>query len=383
MSVADEPSIEPLFRPLTVHGVTLANRIAMSPMARNFMADGVPSSDYVAYFRRRAEGGAGLLFTEATSVDHPSAQIAPNFGINHGDAAATAWKAVVDGVHDAGGRIFAQLFHAGMSRPAGALPFPEVKSLGPSGLAPPASGADAVLAAEPMTDADIAAVVTGFGNSAENAQRIGFDGIELHGAHGYLLDQFFWEKTNLRSDGYGGDIAARTRFAVEVIAECRRRVGPRFPISLRISQWKMSDFGARLVTNPAELERLLAPLVLAGVDLIHCSERRISDPAFPGSDLNLAGWAKKITGKPTIAVGSVGLSGPADRSNAADLEAAAALGSMPDSVRWTVEMLDRGAFDLVAVGRAMLADPSWADKVRSGRWPDLQPFTPAMLARLE
>src|SRR5690242_11091336 len=161
--------------------------------------------------------------------------------------------------------------------------------------------------AEPMTDADIADVISGLANSARSAKEVGFDGVELHGAHGYLIDQFFWEKTNWRTDGYGGDLAARTRFATEAIRETRKQVGPDYPVAIRFSQWKIGDFEAKLAKTPDELDRFLRPLVDAGIDLFHCSQRRFWDAEFEGSNLNLAGWTKKLTGKPTITVGSVTL----------------------------------------------------------------------------
>jgi len=113
--------------------------------------------------------------------------------------------------------------------------------------------------------------------------------------------------TNQRVDGYGGDLVARTRFAVEVIREVRRQVGPEFPASLHFSQWTLQDNHAKLAHSPAELERFLSPLTAAGVDLFHCSQRRFRKPEFEGSSLNLAGWSRKLTGKPTITVGSITL----------------------------------------------------------------------------
>ncbi len=238
-----------------------------------------------------------------------------------------------------------------------------------------------------MTLAEIEWMINAYAQAASDAQHVGFDGIEIHGAHGYLIDQFFWQGTNQRTDKYGGDVAGRTRFAVEVIQECRRRVGPNFPIVLRFSQWKLQDYTARLVTTPDELSRFLAPLAAAGLDAFHCSTRRFWDPEFEGSDMNLAGWTKKLSGKPTITVGSVSL----------DVDFVVSLGRIPkpeasvpggteesreaEMTRLT-EMLARGDFDLVAVGRAMLADSSWAAKVRDGRFAELSAFSPDVLKTL-
>ncbi len=223
----------------------------------------------------------------------------PNF---HGDDALEGWSRVAAEVHEAGGLIIPQLWHVGTVRKIGDHPHPEALPIGPSGLT-----ADGAQVAEPMTERKIQAVIEAYAQAAADAKRIGFDGIELHGAHGYLIDQFFWSKTNKRTDRYGGDLVARTRFAVEIIEACRRAVGPDFPIVFRYSQWKASDYTVKLAETPDELTQWLEPLVDAGVDMFHCSTRRFWEPEFAESKLNLAGWTKKLTGKPVITVGSVGL----------------------------------------------------------------------------
>lgn len=155
----------------------------------------------------------------------------------------------------------------------------------------------------------------------------------------------------------------------------RQAVGPEFPIGLRISQWKLQDYAAKLATTPEEMEAWLAPLVQAGVDVFHCSQRRFWEPEFAGSDLNFAGWAKKLTGKTTITVGSVGLSGdflPAFKGEA----------STPSSLDELLRRLDRGDFDLVAVGRALLADAGWARKINEGRLSELHGFSKEALSTL-
>ncbi len=371
--------IRELFKPFTLKGLTLANRIVMAPMTRNFSPGGVPGEEVAAYYRRRAEGGAGLILTEGTAPNHPQAKNMPNVPQMYGDEALAGWKHVVEGVHAAGGRIFSQLWHVGAVQGQSTPKLP-VAPVSPSGFLKPR-----VKIGEPMTQADIDAVIEGFAQSAANAPRAGFDGIELHGAHGYIIDEFFWDGTNQRTDNYGGDLVARTRFAVEIIQECRRRVGPNFPMQIRFSQWKGQDYSARLATTPQELGRFLEPLVAAGIDAFHCSQRRFWDPEFEGSDLNLAGWTKKLTGKPTTTVGSVTLDvdfivsfgrEPAPPRKPGEVDGRAA------HVDRLLEMLARGDFDLVAVGRAMLADPAWAKKVRKEQFGELKPFTPELLKTL-
>jgi 2,4-dienoyl-CoA reductase-like NADH-dependent reductase (Old Yellow Enzyme family) len=256
-----------------------------------------------------------------------------------------------------------QLWHVGVQPQPGDVLEESNPPISASGLIGPEQ-----VVGKPMTDAEIEAVIDAFAASAEAADRMGFDGIELHGGHGYLLDSFFWHGTNVRGDAYGGNLAARTRFVAEMVQECRRRTRPAFPIVLRFSQWKNVDYDAKLASSPEALEQFLTPLAEAGVDIFHCSTRRFWEPEFAGSDLNLAGWAKKLSGKPTITVGSVGLT--------QDLFASFAEEDTPVSgnIVQLIQMLERGDFDLVAVGRALLADPDWSDKVRAGRLGELQSF---------
>jgi 2,4-dienoyl-CoA reductase-like NADH-dependent reductase (Old Yellow Enzyme family) len=219
-------------------------------------------------------------------------------------------------------------------------------------------------------------VVAAFGQAAADAKRLGFDAAELHGAHGYLIDQFFWAGANGREDRYNGaGIAERSRFAVEVVRAVQAAVGPDFPIILRLSQWKQQDFGARLATTPDEMAAWLQPLVDAGADILQRSQRRFWQAEFDGSDLNFAGWAKKLTGAPTITVGSARLSGEF-------IAAYGGEGSQPASLDDLLRRLDRGDFDLVAVGRALLQDPQWARKVHEGRTGELMPFEASAMASL-
>jgi len=370
-----------LFSPLTLNGLTLPNRIVMAPMTRNFSPRGVPGPDVAAYYRRRAEGGVGLILTEGTSPNHPQAANMPQIPHLYGEDALAGWARVVEVVHRAGGRMFSQIWHVGAVQGQTEPKLPSAP-ISPSGLLKPG-----VKIGEPMTLAEAEAMINTYAQAAVDAQRVGFDGIELHGAHGYLIDQFFWQGTNQRTDQYGGDLVRRTQFAVEVIRECRRRTGPKFPIQLRFSQWKLQDYAARLVNTPDELSQFLAPLAAAGLDAFHCSTRRFWDPEFEDSDMNLAGWTKKLTGKPTVTVGSVSL----------DVDFMVSLGRSPKAessasggngkgrtveMDRLSEMLARGDFDLVAVGRAMLADSSWAAKVRDGRFGELSAFSPEVLKTL-
>ncbi|MGA9884695.1 MAG: NADH:flavin oxidoreductase [Candidatus Acidiferrales bacterium] len=367
-----------LFTPFTLNGLTLPNRIVMAPMTRNFSPRGVPGPDVAAYYRRRAEGGVGLILTEGTAPNHPQAANMPQIPHLYGDEALAGWSRVVAEVRAASGRIFSQIWHVGAVQGPGGPPKLPHSPASPSGLLKP----DAKIG-EPLSVAEIEALVTAYGDAAAAAQRVGFHGIEIHGAHGYLIDQFFWEGTNCRTDNFGGDTAARTRFAVEIIRECRRRTGPNFPIVLRFSQWKLQDYAARLASTPKELAHFLEPLAASGVDGFHCSTRRFWEPEFDGSDLNLAGWTKKITGMPTITVGSVALTVDFVDSFRGAQDSAAANGAGGTAhINQLVEMLARGDFDLVAVGRALLADAAWAAKIRDARIEHIRIFTPEALKTL-
>ena len=358
-------SVETLFKPFHAANLDVDNRIVMAPMTRQFSPEGVPGEDVAGYYRRRAEGAVGLIITEGTTVNDPVATMSASIPQIHGDKPLAGWQKVVDEVHAAGGKIAPQLWHTGMARNPKDAPHPELPSASPSGILKPGKQV-----AEPMTVDHIESVIKAFADAAADSKRIGFDAIELHGAHGYLIDQFFWNGMNERNDDFGGDLVKRTKFAVEIIKACRAAVGPDFPIILRFSQWKQQDYTARLAQNPAELEQFLIPLADAGVDIFHCSQRRYWEPEFEGSDLNLAGWTKKITSKPTITVGSVGLTG----------EFIAAWGgeeSQPRQIDDLLERLEREEFDLVGVGRALLQDPNWAVKIRDSRHGELQNYDAA------
>jgi 2,4-dienoyl-CoA reductase-like NADH-dependent reductase (Old Yellow Enzyme family) len=375
---------DPLFRPFSVKSLKLRNRVVMAPMGQGHANGGVPDPGYPAYYRRRAEGEVGLIISGATAIPHPSAHMDLNEPHFHGDEPLAGWKRAIDEVHAAGGSMIPQLWHSGLHGLAYVPPAWDLH--GPSGVWFPGPRADgsagpSEVRGQPMTQADIDAVIDAFGHAAETAQRLGFDGIEIHAAHGFLIDQFFWERTNLRTDRYGGSLRDRTRFAVEILEEIRRRVGPDFPIFMRISQFKMMDYTARLADTPDHLAEFLEPLADAGVDLFDCSLRRFQQPAFAGSHLNLAGWVKKLTGKPTLCCGGVGLgSGSVDfgDENAYKATASASLSEL-DAL---CEMLDRGDFDLVSLARAILGDATWPLKVRQGKEHELKPFTADLMMSL-
>lgn len=360
-----------LFSPFQLKSLNLKNRIVMAPMTRSFSPDGVPTDDVAVYYTKRAAGEVGLILSEGTVIDRPASSNDRNIPHFYGEKALAGWQNVINNVHSAGGSMGPQIWHMGVMDNHYSGWLPDAPFEGPSGLNRPGSENG-----QAMTDSDIADTITAFGKAAYHAKQLGFDCIEIHGAHGYLIDQFFWDKTNLRSDVYGGrSLPERSRFALEVIKEIRRQVGDDFALIIRLSQWKPADYNNKLAQTPQEMEAWLNPMAEAGVDIFHCSQRRFWEPEFEGSDLNFAGWAKKITGKPTITVGSVGLTGEF-------LAAFQGESSQPSSLDELLRRFDRGDFDLVAVGRPLLADPEWVQKIRDNRTGELKGFRKEALAEL-
>lgn len=363
-----------LFQPFTSAKLDLPNRIVMAPMTRDMAPGGIPRKANAEYYRRRAEADVGLILTEGTVVDRPASRNQAAIPHFHGEQALAGWQLVADEVHKAGGKIGPQIWHVGAAPSASGDP-DEGPIDSPSGLFSPD-----LVRGKPMSEEDIADTIAAFASAAADSKRLGFDTLEIHGAHGYLIDEFFWDGTNKREDRYGGGtIAERSRFGAEIVGAMREAVGPDYPILMRLSQWKQQDFAARLANTPAEMEQWLAPLADAGVDIFHCSQRRFWEPEFAEIDgeqgMNFAGWAKKITGLPTISVGSVGLSSDFFSAFAGETSDASGLDPL-------IERMERGEFDLIAVGRALLSDPEWATKVRGGNLAELEDFNPAAMAEL-
>jgi 2,4-dienoyl-CoA reductase-like NADH-dependent reductase (Old Yellow Enzyme family) len=365
-----------LFTPFQLGRLRLENRIVLPSMGRFVHSNGAPTSDVIEYYASRAEGGTGLILTEGIYIDHIASGDNMMMGRFYGETALAAWGKVAEAVHKAGGFAIPQLWHVGLKystidMATGEERYrPELGLIGPSGIIEPGKKV-----CDGMTQAQIDSVVDAFASGAETAIKLGFDGVEIHGAHGYLVDQFLWSETNRRDDAYGGSPRNRARFAAEIVQECRRRIGPDAPILMRVSNWKLVDYAARLAATPQDLEELLTPIAEAGVDLFDCSERRFWLPAFDGSDLNLAGWVKKLTGTPTMTTGSVGLDDDMWQCMTEQRDSEKSLASFER----LMDMFSRGDFDLVGVGRGMIAEPRWASIVRAGALDQLKSFSPSMI----
>jgi 2,4-dienoyl-CoA reductase-like NADH-dependent reductase (Old Yellow Enzyme family) len=363
--------LDVLFAPLQIRNLTLRNRFVMPGMQRGFMDDGAPTPRMVEYMRRCAAGGPGLIISESTSPDHPSAYWQPVMGRME-TATLDAWQEVVDAVHAGGAGFLLQLWHPGaMRKVAEGHPLASYPALSPSGL---------IQGGRPngraMTRQDLQELKLAYVEAARHAQTLGFDGVEVHSAHGYLLDQFLWAETNRREDEYGGpSLAQRARYSAEIAAAIRDAVGQSFVISYRFSQFKEVDYGACVASDPQELQSMLQLLRAAGVDLFNVSSRRFHKPEWPESlhsSYTIAEWVKSMTDAPVMTCGSVGVNVEMF-ANLFDDEEPSQL-CVERDLDFLAERVTRGTLDLVGVGRMHIANNDFVNKVRAGRFEDLVLF---------
>lgn len=348
---------EVLFRPFEHRKYSFRNRMMMAPMSRGLAPDGIPIPEMATFYRRRAQHGVGFIITEAAAVPEASSSADSCMPSFYGGAALRAWKGICRAVHAYGCGIAPQLTHVGMLRAAGDdVPNPDAPAIGPSGV----DVFSLQQTAEPMSKSKMQEVTAAFARAAGDARRLGFDAVEIQGGHGGLIDQFLWKETNRRTDEYGGDLLRRTRFACEVVHAVRKAVGSNFAIIFRLSQGKPGHEDARLVSSPQELGQMLEPLVHAGVDIFDCStSRHYAAAEFSGSPLSFAAWVRLLSGRPVISVGSPGA--PPSR---------------------LLQMLSAGEIDFIAIGRALVADAAWVEKIRLGRENELLPYSAQAAARL-
>jgi len=357
-----------LFEPYKLKNITLRNRVAMAPMTRSQSPGGIPTNDVVEYYKRRAKAEVGLIITEGVEVSHKASSAYPNVPRLDSDKARDGWKKVVNGIKENNGHVVAQLWHCGGFRKLGMSPNPEVPGHTASGLIRPGKRV-----AHAMTSIDIEETVSAYAGDAKICEEIGFDGVEIHGAHGYLIDNFLWDETNDRDDIFGSSIETRSNLATSIIKAIRINVSDKFIVGLRFSQWKQQDYTARLATNPDDLFKVLSGPCNAGLDYLHSSMRRFWESEFEGSDENLAYWTKKLTNIPTISVGSVGLDG-----DFTDMMAPAKTASIDKAL----QDINEHKYDMVAVGRALLSDHEWVIKMKEGRLKDINPYTKESLLEM-
>ena len=351
-------SLDPLFTPFKIRNITLRNRLTMSPMQKHRPADLIPGPEQVEYYEQRMKGGLGLIVTQGTTMDHPTSE-APYARLF--PPAYDSWKRCTEAVRENGGHIFMQLWHEGAQREGG---------WGPSGRS--ASGKET---GKTLSDQQIREIIDTYAFSAAKCKELGFSGIELHCGHGYLMGQFIGPLSNVRDDDWGGDFNRRMRFPLEITRAVRKAVGDDFVVGLRTSLWGGLDGSPKSFNTPDELAEYLMMFQRAGVDIFHALTDKFWRPEFEDvNDLAYAGWIKKLTGCPSIAGGSVGLDATLMESMGG--KTANSIGGQ--GFGELMRRFNRGDFDLVSLGRAILTDPEWVNKVREGRFQDLrQSLTPA------
>ncbi len=335
-----------LFSPIRIKSLDLVNRVVMPPMGTNLgNPDGTVSEANLAYIKRRAMGGAGLIITEIASV-HPSGSAIPNELGAYDDRFIPGLKKISDAVHAAGSKVALQLHHAGRES---LYLLQQGKAIAPSAIRSLVFG----LTPREITHEEIHEIITAFGAASARALEAGFDAVEVHGAHGYLLTQFLSALSNKRDDEYGGSLSNRSRFMIEVLQEVRKTVGEDFPISLRLSVEECIKDGYTF----EDIQPILPNLVKAGADILHASLGTHGSPSGitsapfeyqPGFNVWRAKKLKEVVGLPVIAVGRF-----TDPSLAN-------------------EVVARGEADLVAFGRQYLADPDFLIKAREGRPEDIR-----------
>ncbi|MFD0694520.1 NADH:flavin oxidoreductase [Paenibacillus sp. GCM10027628] len=328
----------------------LSNRAVLSPMTRTSAeSSGLANDRMVRYYTRFAKGGFGLIITEGI---YPNAVNSRSYGNQPGianDAQADAWRPVIQAVHREGGKIVAQLMHAGaLVQHDGFTP------IAPSAVKPVGAmleehgGSGEFAVPREMTLGEIRQTIDCFAQAALRAKQAGFDGVEVHAANGYLLDQFITDYTNRRTDEYGGSTERRIRIVAEVLGAIRAAVGSDYTVGVRMSQGKVNDFHHKWAQGEADAKVIFEQLAAASPSYIHTTEYKALSPAFAEGGPTLAELAKRYSGLPVIANGKLGEPEAAER------------------------LLMSGDADLVAIGTSALVNPDWVHKVKAGQ--TLNPF---------
>ncbi|WP_457575410.1 oxidoreductase [Desulfomarina sp.] len=331
-----------IFSTFTIKNFTLKNRIGVAPMTRmSASPDGIPRQDVFDFLVRRAENGAAIVYTEAILTDYESAQGYPGQARIVTQKQIDAWKPVVRKIQQEGSIAILQMFHCGR------MSWPEVnpaaRTVAPSAIAP---AQDNPLTESPypipemMSRFDISHVITGFVETARGAIEAGFDGVEIHGAHGYLISQFLSWYSNGRDDEYGGSTENRFRFFHEIIQAVRKVVPDNRLLTARVSNWGIADMDVSLFDSKEDYQKTISLLSREPVDAISVSTYEYSQPAFK-TDRNMAQLTREITDLPLLICGGIH-----DRASAEN--------SLGDA-------------DIILVGKSLLLNPDWIDDVRAGK----------------
>jgi 2,4-dienoyl-CoA reductase-like NADH-dependent reductase (Old Yellow Enzyme family) len=330
-----------------IGNLTLKNRVALAPMTRTSATkEGLATDEMAKYFAKFARGGFGLVITDGTYSDETYSQGYFNQPGIANDSQVEAWRKVTDAVHREGGRIFVQLMHAGALSQGNVY---KNETVAPSAVQPKGTqldiygGSGSFQMPREITKAEIQDLIHFFGQAAKRAVAAGFDGVEIHGANGYILDQFLTDYTNQRTDEYGGSVENRVRLLVEVAKVVRRQVGPDFVAGIRIAQSKVNDYHHKWAGQEEDAKVIFKSLADAGLDFIHVTEYDITKPAFGETGDTLAALAKKYGQKPIIANGNL---------------------EYPENAE---KLLQNGEADLIALGKGALANPDWPERIAAGK----------------
>jgi 2,4-dienoyl-CoA reductase-like NADH-dependent reductase (Old Yellow Enzyme family) len=322
--------------------LTLNNRAVVAPMTRvSAEEDGRATDRMAKYYASFAAGGFGLIIAEATYPDEEYSQgIANQPGIANADH-VSAWKQVTEAVHEKDGKILLQIAHAGALSTGN---YYKEGTVAPSAVKPTGEqlgGKGEYSTPKELSLEEIKAIVANFTEAASRAKQAGFDGVELHGASGFLLDEFLTDFTNLRQDEYGGSTEKRVRLITEIIRTIKEKVGQSFVVGVRISLAKAQDFFHKWANGEEDARIIFGAIGAANPDYIHTVEYNAFNPAFGASGLSLAELAKKYGNTAVIANGQLDLAEDAERALEAGL-------------------------DLISLGKSALVNHDWVIKAEKG-----------------
>jgi 2,4-dienoyl-CoA reductase-like NADH-dependent reductase (Old Yellow Enzyme family) len=347
-----------IFAPIVINGHVVKNRLSVVPMTRiTATPDGRATETMSRYYERFARGGFGAVITEGIYTDDAYSQGYVGQPGMSDPAQAEAWKPLVSGIKAHGALAIAQLMHAGALSQGNRF---RDGTVGPSAVQPKGEqmafyhGQGRYAVPTAITETQIADAITGFGQAAGRAIALaGFDAIEIHGANGYLLDQFLTDYANTRADRWGGSTQNRVRLILETFNAVRAMVGPKIPVGVRISQGKVNDYQHKWAGGERDAEIIFGGLADVGADFIHVTEHEAWTPAFAAQGPSLMTLARRYAPKAAI-LANGGLHS-AERATAA---------------------LAAGA-DIITIGRGALANPDFPHRLAERRV--LEDFDPAIL----
>ncbi len=337
----------PLLTPITINTSRISNRISVAPMSRvSTLGDGIPTQKMMDYYEQFAEGQFGLIITEGCYTDTRFSQAYPNqVGLTH-EAQEAGWKRITSQIHKHDTKIILQLMHAG------ALSQHLSNTRAPSRIPPLRKMLEDYSQANgpyPLPHAfnqhEINAVIRGFVETAIRAERAGFDGVEIHAANGYLLDQFLTEYTNTREDQYGGSIHNRIRLTCEIIQKIKSSVSPEFIVGTRLSQGKVNDFDYKWPDGEKMAQIVFADIAHAGTDYIHFATegKGFEHGARTENGTSLPQLARALTNLPVIANGGL------------------------HNLTLAQKIIQEGHGDLIALGTGALANPDFPNRLKSNQ----------------